>query len=90
MAVSKFMPITYMCTVFVFILGFCLLGEKIYLTDILGAGLIIFFQLYNVYFPPGRKIDENNIDIKNKDSSIKKCEDDNINNNKNEKLIENS
>ena len=90
MAVSKFMPITYMCTVFVFILGFCLLGEKIYLTDILGAGLIIFFQLYNVYFPPGRKIDENNTDIKNKDSSIKKCEDDNINNNKNEKLIENS
>ena len=64
--------------------------RKIYLTDILGAGLIIFFQLYNVYFPPGRKVDENNIDIKNKDSSIKKCEDDNINNNKNEKLIENS
>ena len=35
MAVSKFMPITYMCTVFVFILGFTLLGEKIYITDIL-------------------------------------------------------
>ena len=93
MAVSKFMPITYMCTVFVFILGFILLGERIYITDILGAGLIIFFQLYNFYYPPGRQINENNIDEKDKVSSIQKQEDNtnsnDINNTNNEKLIEN-
>ena len=92
MAVSKFMPFTYMCTVFVFILGSILLGEEIYITDILGAGLIIFFQLYNVYYPPGRQVNENNIDEKDKVSSIQKQEDNSnndINNTNNEKLIEN-
>ena len=88
MAVSKFMTITYMCTVFVFILGFVLLGEKIYITDIIGAGLIISFQLYNVYYPPGRQINENSIEEKNKISSINK-EDENTENIKSETLIEN-
>ena len=90
MAINKFMPITYMCTVFVFILGFILLGENIYITDIIGAGLIIFFQLYNVYYPPGRQINENNIDEKDKISSINK-QDNNVNNEnidkKDEKLV---
>ena len=49
------MPITYMCTVFVFILGSVLLHDKIFITDILGAGLIIGFQLYNFFYPPGKK-----------------------------------
>ena len=84
MAVSKFMSITYMCTVFVFILGFVLLGENIYITDIIGAGLIISFQLYNVYYPPGRQIKENNIDEKDKISSINK-QDDKIDDYKSEK-----
>ena len=88
MAVSKFMTITYMCTVFVFILGFVLLGEKIYITDIIGAGLIISFQLYNVYYPPGRQINENNIEEKDKISSINKG-DENTENIKSETLIEN-
>ena len=90
MAINKFMPITYMCTVFVFILGFVLLGENIYITDIIGAGLIISFQLYNVYYPPGRQIKENNIDEKDKISSINK-QDNNVNNEnidkKDEKLV---
>ena len=90
MAINKFMPITYMCTVFVFILGFVLLGENIYITDIIGAGLIIFFQLYNVYYPPGRQINENNIDEKDKISSVNK-QDNNVNNEnidkKDEKLV---
>ena len=93
MAVSKFMTITYMCTVFVFILGFTLLGEKIFITDILGAGLIISFQLYNIYYPPGRQIKENNIEEKDKLSSINKQDDDinnKENNTNNEKLIKNS
>ena len=93
MAVSKFMTITYMCTVFVFILGFTLLGEKIFITDILGAGLIISFQLYNIYYPPGRQIKENNIEEKDKLFSINKQDDDinnKENNTNNEKLIEDS
>ena len=93
MAVSKFMTITYMCTVFVFILGFTLLGENIFITDILGAGLIISFQLYNIYYPPGRQIKENNIEEKDKLSSINKQDDDinnKENNTNNEKLIEDS
>ena len=69
MAVSKFMPITYMCTVFVFILGFVVLQEKVFITDILGAGLIIGFQLYNFYYPPGRQVNMEEID-KDKISSI--------------------
>ena len=68
-AVSKFMPITYMNTVFVFILGSTVLGEKVFLTDILGAGLIIGFQLYNFYYPPGRQVNLDEIE-KNKISSI--------------------
>ena len=68
-AVSKFMPITYMNTVFVFILGFVLLHEKIFVTDILGAGLIIGFQLYNYHYPPGRQVNLEEIE-KNKISSI--------------------
>ena len=87
MAVSKFMTITYMCTVFVFILGFILLGEIIFITDILGAGLIISFQLYNFYYPPGRQISENNIEENKKDSSINKQADNNDNNIKKENIL---
>ena len=74
MAVSKFMPITYMCTVFIFILGFLLLGEMIYLTDILGAGLIVFFQFYNLYYPPGKQTNNTSFNDKEKISSIKVIE----------------
>ena len=84
LSASKFMPVTYMCIVFIFILGFVLLHETVYFTDILGAGMIIGFQAYNYYNPPGRQINENyenNIieeekkdiekKIENKKSSIK-------------------
>ena len=77
MAVSKFMPITYMCTVFVFILGNILLHDKIFLTDILGAGLIIGYQLYNFYYPPGKQVKIEEIE-RDKISSIN-----NENNNQN-------
>ena len=59
LSASKFMPVTYMCIVFIFILSSVLLNETVYITDVLGAGLIIVFQAYNYYFPPGRKIEEN-------------------------------
>ena len=68
-AVSKFMPITYMNTIFVFILGFLLLHEKVFFTDIIGAGLIIGFQLYNFYYPPGKQVNSDEINNK-KISSI--------------------
>ena len=73
LSASKFMPVTYMCIVFIFILGFVLLHETVYFTDALGAALIIGFQIYNYYFPPGRQIlnEEENNDI-NKESSINK------------------
>ena len=81
MSITKLQPITYMCPVFVFILGFILLGEVIFITDILGAGLIIFFQLYNFYYPPGRQINEKNIEENKKESSINKQVDNNNDNN---------
>lgn len=49
--ISKFMPITYVGTVYVFILGCFILGEPIYLTDLLGSALIVAFQFYNVWVP---------------------------------------
>jgi len=90
MAVSKFMPITYMCTAFVFILGFCLLGEKVFITDILGAGLIIGFQLYNFYYPPGRQVNIEEIEKEKKISSINQEGDTPKINEKIEKLINES
>lgn len=50
-SINKLNPITYLTIVFVFILGYFLLGEKVYLTDIIGSVIIIGFQLYNVYVP---------------------------------------
>ena len=50
-SINKLNPITYLTIVFVFILGYFLLGEKVYLTDIIGSIIIIGFQLYNIYVP---------------------------------------
>lgn len=50
-SINKLNPITYLTIVFVFILGYFLLGEKVYLTDIIGSVIIIGFQLYNIYVP---------------------------------------
>lgn len=50
-SINKLNPITYLSIVFVFILGYFLLGENIYLTDVIGSIIIIGFQLYNIYVP---------------------------------------
>jgi drug/metabolite transporter (DMT)-like permease len=50
-SINKLNPITYLTIVFVFILGYFLLGEKVYVTDIIGSVIIIGFQLYNIYVP---------------------------------------
>jgi drug/metabolite transporter (DMT)-like permease len=68
---SKFMPITYMCIVFIFIFGFLLLGETVYFTDILGGGLIIGFQVYNYIYPPGKSIDEDDNNQQNEENANK-------------------
>ena len=51
LAISKFLPLTYFGTVFIFILGWLILGERVYFTDIIGSLLIVGFQIYNVWFP---------------------------------------
>jgi uncharacterized membrane protein len=51
LAISKFLPLTYFGTVFIFILGWIILEERVYLTDIIGSLLIVGFQIYNAWFP---------------------------------------
>jgi drug/metabolite transporter (DMT)-like permease len=51
LAISKYLPLTYFATVFIFVLGWIVLGERVYFTDILGSLLIVGFQLYNAWFP---------------------------------------
>ena len=50
-AISKYLPLTYFGTVFIFILGWIILGERVYFSDIVGSLLIIGFQVYNAWFP---------------------------------------
>ena len=59
-----------------------LLHETVYFTDALGAGMIIAFQIYNYYYPPGRQLNQENNSENNieKESSINK-NDNNENNN---------
>lgn len=49
--ISKFIPITYMGTVHVFVLSYWILNEPVYLSDIVGSGIIIWFQLLNILVP---------------------------------------
>ena len=48
---SKAAPIAYTKVVFVLMLGGVLLGEHVYLSDFIGAGLIISYMLYNMKYP---------------------------------------
>ena len=50
-SINKFIPLIYLSILFVFILGFIFLGEKVYFTDIIGSILILGFQVYNIYVP---------------------------------------
>ena len=60
-AISKFLPVTYLNIVFTFLLSIVVLREPIFFTDVIGAFLIIGFQFYNITFPPTR----NNLQVKN-------------------------
>lgn len=51
MDASKFSPISYTQTLFVFIFSLIIFGEKFYFTDIIGSLLIASFHLYNAYNP---------------------------------------
>ena len=59
-AISKFLPVTYLNIVFTFFLSITALNEPIFFTDIIGAVLIVGFQFLNITFPPGRKNLNNN------------------------------
>ena len=52
--IKKYIIIFRMSTMLVFVFGFVFLGEIIYTTDMIAAGLIISFQLYDFYYPPER------------------------------------
>ena len=48
---SKIILIQYLNVVYIFLLSFIILNEKIFFSDILGATFIIGFMLYNSYYP---------------------------------------
>ena len=82
LSAAKFMPVTYMCIVFIFILGFVLLHETVYFTDAFGAAMIIAFQIYNYYYPPGIQVNQEDNNEQEKESNIIKSENSENNNNK--------
>jgi drug/metabolite transporter (DMT)-like permease len=55
-AISKFIPVTYLNIVFTFLLSIFVLGEPLFFTDLVGASLIIGFQFWNITNPPGRSV----------------------------------
>lgn len=67
-AISKFIPVTYLNIVFTFFLSIFALGEPLFFTDLVGATLIIGFQIWNIYNPPGISSvhDDNNNNPKDK------------------------
>ena len=48
---AKSAPLSYTRVAFVLILGFIILGEKVYWTDVFGATLILGYMIYNLYYP---------------------------------------
>ena len=48
---SKIILIQYLNVVYIFILSFIFLSEKIFFSDLLGAAFIVFFMMYNSYYP---------------------------------------
>ena len=77
--ISKFLPVTYLVVVFTFIVSVTVLGEPIFLGDVLGACMIIAFQFYNLTYPPylNKEINEDD----NKNNFLNK-----INENNNERI----
>ena len=48
---AKSAPLAYSRVAFVLILGFILIGENIYFSDIIGTCLILVYMFYNLYSP---------------------------------------
>ena len=57
-------------------------NETVYFTDALGAGMIIAFQIYNYYYPPGIQVNQEDNNEQEKESNIIKSENSENNNNK--------
>ena len=69
-AASKFQPVTYLNIIFTFLFSFLLLGEPVFITDVIGAGIIIGYQYYNMQYPPGREVNMDNINQEEKQSNL--------------------
>ena len=48
---AKSAPLAYSRVAFVLILGYILIGENIYFSDIIGTCLILGYMFYNLYSP---------------------------------------
>ena len=48
---SKIILVQYLNVVYIFLLSFIFLGERIFFSDIMGASFIVGFMLYNSYYP---------------------------------------
>jgi drug/metabolite transporter (DMT)-like permease len=48
---SKATPLAYLNTFTVFVLGVLILHEQLYLTDIIGSFIILFYNIYNTIYP---------------------------------------
>ena len=79
--ISKFLPVTYLVVVFTFILSVTVLGEPIFVGDVLGACLIIGFNFYNLSYPPDVK---KTLDEGSKNNFLEKMKENN-----NERISEN-
>ena len=51
MDLSKTATFSFSKIVFVYILGTVCVGEKIYLSDVIGSIMIISYLLYDMYYP---------------------------------------
>lgn len=50
-AVNKTIPVNFLSTVIVIILGIIFLGEPLFFSDVLGCGIIIGYNIYNSMYP---------------------------------------
>ena len=53
--ITKTLPLVYLSTLTIFIMGVIFLGEPVFLTDFLGSMLILSYNVYNAFNPPDKK-----------------------------------
>ena len=81
-AITKFLPVTYLVVVFTFVLSVSILREPLFFSDILGACIIIGFQFYNLMYPPKRNTGDEKDNILIKDKFLNELDKNNRHSNK--------